>query len=139
MNLVRRIGRLAAGVLLMLHGIAHAPGALGSLKLATFDDVSFQPDLLPGAGDGLVMLLGVIWVLAAAAFVVAGIGLILRWSRATVAVLGAIALSLPLTVLWYQDAVAGLILNGAILFVFLVRAGLGGEVTRRNVAVPRVQ
>lgn len=139
MNLVRRIGRLAAAVLLMLHGIAHAPGALGSLKLATFDDVSFQPNLLPGTGDGLVMLPGVIWVLAAAAFVVAGIGLILHWSRSTAVVLAALVFSTPLTVLWYQDAVAGLILNGAMLFVLLVRAGLGGEVTRRTVAVPRVQ
>lgn len=138
MTYLRRVGTIIAGVFLMLHGIAHAPGALGSLKLATFEDVSFQPNLYAGAPDALVMLLGAIWVVAGLAFVSAGVGQLRQRTWAPMATLGALLVSLPLTILWYQNAVAGLVLNGVVLFGLVVRIGLGGTISRRSAAVPQV-
>jgi hypothetical protein len=137
MSSLYRIATVIVGIVLVLHGIAHAPGALGSLKLATFENVSYQPNLLTSAGDGVVMLLGVFWVVAGIAFVFAGASIILRWHRAWFAVVTAVAISLPLTVLWYQDAVVGLVLNAVVLvaIVALKLAGVG-QAAREQAANP---
>jgi hypothetical protein len=131
---VRAVPVVLAGLLLIAHGLAHAPGILGSFDLATFEDASRQPNLLfTGAGDFLIQTLGVVWTLAALSFVVAGAGVLFRraWSRTAAWV--AVALSLPVTVLWYQDAIVGLVLNVSIAVV-LVATRIRESVSSRQMA-----
>jgi hypothetical protein len=114
------VTRVLAGVFLIAHGLAHAPGVLGSFDLASFDDVSRQPNLLfTGAGDALVQMLGVVWAIAGLAFVVAGAGVVIRPDWARKAAWLAVAISLPVTLLWYQDAAAGLVINVAVVAVLI--------------------
>jgi hypothetical protein len=131
---MRRAGAIPvglAGLLLIAHGLAHTPGILGSFDLATFDDASRQPNvLLTGAGDAMIRALGVVWALAALSFVVAGAGVLLRQAWHRTAVWAAVALSLPLTMLWYQDAIVGLVLNVSIAVVLLatwIRNSVSGK------------
>src|ERR671929_2290879 len=79
----------AFGVFLMLHGLAHAPGVLGSWQLRTFEGTSYHPNiLLRDAGDPLMRLLGALWLLAGLAFLAAGVGVVRRaaWYRPGLAV-----------------------------------------------------
>jgi hypothetical protein len=65
------------GVLLIMHGVAHGPGVLGSWNMTTFEDISHQPNiLLEHTGDGVVSLLGILFLLAGLTFVGAGIGVL---------------------------------------------------------------
>jgi hypothetical protein len=116
MRLLHNLPWVLSGGLLALHGFAHTPAVLGSWGLATFEDVSFQPNVLfTDAGDGFVRVLGAIWLMAAVSFLVAGIGIIRQadwWPLATGV---AVVLSVPMTILWREDAFVGLILNAVIL------------------------
>jgi hypothetical protein len=118
MRYLTRAARLFLGVLMILHGIAHGPGVLGSWSLASFEDVSRQPNILLGdAGDGVVFVLGALYLLAGLGFVIAGAALLLRvawWQRLATA---AVLLSLVVTTLWWSDAIVGLVLNVAVLAV----------------------
>ncbi len=125
MHGLQRVAVIAAGLVTVLHGIAHAPGALGSLELAAFEDVSYQPNaVFTDAGDGLMLVLGVLWAVAGALFVLAGIALALNRRQMLPVLALALAVSLPLTILWYQDAVVGLVLNVMLLAGLLLRVGL---------------
>lgn len=126
MRKVQRVAVIVAGLITALHGIAHAPGALGSLDLATFEDASRQPNLLfTDAGDSLILVLGILWAVAGVLFILGGIGVALNRDKALPVVALALAVSLPLTVLWYQDAVAGLVLNIVLLAGVLITVATG--------------
>lgn len=116
MRFLRSLPWLIGGVLLILHGFAHTPATLGSWGLATFEDVSRQPNfLLTSAGDGMLIILGTVWLLAAISFVFAGVGILRQsywWPMMTAL---ALVLSVPMTMLWRDDAVIGLLLNGILL------------------------
>jgi hypothetical protein len=116
MRHIRLVPVFMIGALLILHGFAHFPAVLGSWEFATFEDVSYQPNVLfTDASDALVRVFGVVWAAAALSFVVAGYAIARRaswWPRATAA---ALALSLPMTMLWREDAIAGLVINAAVL------------------------
>lgn len=118
MRYLTRAASLFFGVLMILHGIAHGPGVLGSWNLATVEDVSRQPNiLLENAGDGVVSVLGALYLLAGLGFVVAGAAFLLRvgwWQRIATA---AVLLSLVVTTLWWRDAIVGLAINVALLAV----------------------
>jgi hypothetical protein len=121
MEAARHVVRMAAGMLLVLHGFAHTPGVLGSWKLATFEDVSYQPNvLLDNANAATIALLGAVFLLGGVAFIVAGLGVMrrsdwwLQWAGL------AVLTSLFVTVLWWENAIAGLVIN---LIVLLVLAG----------------
>ncbi len=109
---------IALGGLMILHGFAHTPGILGSWGLATFEDVSYRPNvLLTSAGDAMMIFLGSIWFLASLSFVIAGIGVLRQafwWPMA--ASLG-LVFSVAMTMLWRHDAAIGLLLNGVILAI----------------------
>jgi hypothetical protein len=108
-------------MLLVLHGFAHSPGVLGSWKITTFDDISYQPNvLLENANSWAVALLGAVFLLAAVLFITAGLGVIRRaawWlSWATLAT----ATSLTVTLLWWEDAIIGLVIDLIVLAVLAV-------------------
>lgn len=109
------------GVVLILHGLAHTPGVLNAWKITDVEDVSFQPNVwLTDASDNLVALLGSVWLVAAVTFVAAGMALIVGrggWLR-----VGALATAVSLVpcLLWREDALFGLVLNGVLIVAFAV-------------------
>ena len=126
--------RLAVGVVLVLHGLAHAPGVLASWGLASYENVSYQPNiLLETASDGVVRLLGAVWLMAGAAFVFAGISILRQapwWRPAT---LVACLLSLTVSTLWLEDAIVGLVINlGVLALLAGLWAGLAWQSTRKQ-------
>jgi hypothetical protein len=134
MRFLNSLPWIALGGLMILHGFAHTPGILGSWNLATFDDVTRQPNVLfTNAGDGLLYVLGFIWFAAAISFVIAGIGVLRQavWWPMMTAV--ALVLSLGVTLLWHQDAFIGLVLN-AILLAIMAGLYLLGQFERRRFA-----
>lgn len=119
MNGFQRISttmRIGAAIFLALHAIAHSPGILGAWKIAEFEDASFRPNVvLTGASDALVAVLGAIWLVAAIAYLVAAFGVLRNarwWPGATLA---AALVSLAMTLLWVEDAIAGLVVNIAVV------------------------
>jgi hypothetical protein len=132
MRFLRNLPFIGLGLMMILHGFAHLPAVFGSWKLATFEDISYQPNIIfSNAGDTLVQVLGFIWLAAAIAFVVAGIGVLRRaqwWAGAT---LIALAFSMPMTVLWIEDAVIGMVLNLAILLGILAWVLITSGETRK--------
>ena len=125
MHALQRVAVLAAGLVTALHGFAHAPGALGSLELATFEDVSYQPNVVfTDAGDRLMLVLGMLWAGAGVLFILAGIALALNRRQMLPLLALSLAMSLPLTILWYQDAIIGLVLNIVLLVALLLKIAL---------------
>jgi hypothetical protein len=116
MQLLRYLSLLLASVFLILHGFAHSLGVLGSWNLMTFDDLSRQPNFwLTSAGDELLFVLGFFWLLAAVSFIAAGIGMLRHSFWWPTAVAFALVISVPMTLLWHNDAFIGIVLNGLIM------------------------
>jgi hypothetical protein len=110
--------RIALAVLLALHGIAHMVGFIGSWHLNPAAGIPYKTTLLAGhvdVGDVGIRSMGILWLLAAIAFLVAAAGTALgtQWWVKTVAVVATV--SLALTVLQWPEARIGLFVNLAIL------------------------
>ncbi len=120
--------RFALAVLFALHGIAHLVGFAGSWQLAASGDLPYKTTVLNGRidlGDAGIRMFGLLWIVAALAFVMAAAGIVLEadwWVKlATIVAVG----SLALTVLEWPAARIGLYLNVAILAALAVFTRLG--------------
>lgn len=115
--------RLALAILMALHGIAHMVGFAGSWQLAASSDLPYKTTVLNGRldlGDKGIRALGVLWVVAALAFVFVAAGAVLDagwWAKA--AVVTAVG-SLALTLLELPAARIGLVLNLFLITVLLL-------------------
>ncbi len=107
-----------AAVVVAMHGLIHLLGALTYLGLAKFDGLPYRTTLLDGrwhVGEAGARLFGVAWLIAATAFIVVGFGLLTGrawWRRAA---LLASTFSAALCLLAWPDAVAGLVIDVAIM------------------------
>ncbi|HEV2072190.1 MAG TPA: hypothetical protein VGR29_00995 [Thermomicrobiales bacterium] len=100
--------------------------------MTTFEDISHHPNiLLEHADDGVVSPLGVLFLLAGLTFIGAGIGVLRRAPWWPPAVAAALSLSLVVTILWSKDAIAGLVINIAVLIVLGLIA-LGSHLQQQN-------
>jgi hypothetical protein len=137
MKLLQTGGRWIFGIFLILHGFAHLPGVLGSWNLGDFEDVSRQPNiLLNHASDGVIYLLGALYLVAGVSFIAAGIGLLRRASWWLMALAVALPLSFLVTTLWWRDAMIGLVLNLIVLAV-LAAAVFGPQFAQQRRQVLR--
>lgn len=128
--------RILFVAILVLHGIAHMPGVIGSWNLAPLDGVPYHTTLLGGrvdVGDAGMRVMGAFWLLAAVGFVVAGAATALHREWAPAMVAATAAVSLGLCILEYPAARIGLALDLAILAV--LAAGVSG-LTATARAVP---
>ena len=102
--------------LFALHGLVHLMG-FNAVWGPSESGIASVPTFPAGltAGSPVVLALGVLWLVAMAAFLAAAAGLILRasWWKGMAA--GAAALSLLLCAAWWNDAPIGVIINVAIL------------------------
>jgi hypothetical protein len=108
--------RIAIAVFLALHGFAHVVGFAGSFGLA--ESIPYKTTILGGTvdlGDIGIRAFGLLWLVAAGAFLVASAAAMTGqawWVKATL--LAAVA-SLALSVMAIPEARIGVMLNVAIL------------------------
>lgn len=111
---------IIAAIVFILHGLVHLLGTVTYLKLSVVQGLAYKTALLSGRwniGENGAALYGVLWALAAGGFIIAAVALLAGWEWRRLALLAAATLSLILTVLDWQDARAGAILNVVILIV----------------------
>ena len=114
---------LIAGVFLALHGLIHLMGFVVPWKLATIEDLPYTTTLLNGSwdvGTTGIRVLGLLWLLAALGFVVAGTGLITRQKWWWTASLVVAVLSLVVTALQWPDAQFGTYIDALVLVALLI-------------------
>jgi hypothetical protein len=106
------------GAVLLLHGAVHGLGAAAYLRLAEITGLPYKTTLLAGAwevGPGGIRLFGVLWALAALGFVAAAAA----WTAGAPGwqplLLGVTFASLALTLLDFDVAFAGVVVNLALL------------------------
>ena len=110
-------------IFFILHGLIHLIGFLVSWRIITTDEMPYKTTLLAGrvdVGDVGIKLVGILWILGAVGFVIAGYGLWMMapwWFSAT---LGATLYSLVLCVVGWPDSQFGVYINLIILgYLFL--------------------
>lgn len=126
--------RFVLAFLLVAHGVAHLVGFVSSWKLATLEGLPYKTTILAGrvdVGDAGIRVVGVLWLLAALAFLLAAAAVAMEagWAvRFTVAT--AIA-SLALCLVGWPDARIGVAVNGGLLLLLAIGARLNlGVLTR---------
>ena len=110
------IARRAAAVFLVAHGLAHVLGFIAAWKLGELDDVPYSTLILNGTldvGDLGIRVVGVLWLAAAIAFLVAAFVVWRRGPTRTVAVLTAFSLAVCLVGL--PASIIGVSIDVAIL------------------------
>lgn len=116
--------RVLAGAALVLHGLIHLIGFVVPLRLADVEGFPYRTEILGGVDIGTAgtAALGIGWLLVAAAFVVAGAGVLARQGWAVAVTVIAAAASLLLCLAWLPATAAGALIDVAILAVVGVRA-----------------
>jgi len=119
--------RLVLALLLIAHGIAHLVGFVSSWELATLAELPYKTTVFSGRldlGDAGIRLIGVLWLLAALAFLVAAIALATGMSWAGRFMLAAVIASALLCVAGWPDARIGLAVNVGLALVLAIGARL---------------
>ncbi len=120
--------RYALALLLLVHGFAHTVGFVVPWKIATLDEAPYKTTLLNGkldVGHFGIRLIGILWLLAALAFFVAGALVIGRFEVWQPFALFVTVFSLILCVLGVPESRIGIAVNLAILAFLLLNANLG--------------
>ena len=117
--------RIVLAALMALHGIAHLVGFAGAWQLAASGGIPYKTTVLAGRvdlGDVGIRAVGLLWVVAALAFVTVALGAAFDtawWTKAAVIV--AVG-SLALTMLELPEARIGLVVNLALIATLLLVA-----------------
>ncbi|NIM94204.1 MAG: ABC transporter permease [Anaerolineales bacterium] len=110
------------GIIFIGHGIAHLVGFVSPWRIMESEEMPYKTTLLNGrvnVGDVGIRVVGLLWLIAALAFIAAGVGVIILqpwWS--TLALTTAIY-SLILSVLGWPDSRIGVLID-ILIIVFLV-------------------
>lgn len=103
---------------LVLHGLVHLLGTAAYLELVTIAELPYKTTVLGGRvdiGDAGIRIFGTLWSVAAVGFVLSGVGLLSGWNRWRSLLLGVTVFSLVLTLLDWESAFAGVVVNLGIL------------------------
>ncbi|HET7230942.1 MAG TPA: hypothetical protein VFJ16_13110 [Longimicrobium sp.] len=109
---------IAAAVVLGFHGLIHLMGTVAYCRLGEIDGLPYRTTLLGGrldVGDGGMMVVGLLWAVAAAGLVTAAAGWLAGWNAWTAVLIPATLLSLVLTALDWSMAFRGTMVDVAIL------------------------
>jgi hypothetical protein len=120
---MRRILGIAVFIILNLHGIVHLMGTAAYLKMGEIEGMSYKTTLLGGhwdLGETGIAVVGVLWAAAALGFIAAALAMAAGWRLARPALLGVTLFSLVLTILDWERAYAGTIINIAILAILFI-------------------
>lgn len=110
--------RLVGAALVALHGLIHLIGFVAPWRIATVDGFPYRVTTLGGLadlGELGARVVGLVWLACAIGFIVAGIGIARRapWALPLTSVLAVV--SIIVCVLGLPEAVAGTVVNVAIL------------------------
>ncbi len=110
--------RILLMVVLMVHGLIHLIGFVVPWRLTTIEGMPYKTTLLAGGlnvGDTGIRVVGLLWLLLALGFVVAGIAVVSGQPWWRMLTLGVTLLSLVVTMLGLPDSPFGVLINLIIL------------------------
>jgi hypothetical protein len=113
-----RMITLAAAVVLVLHGLIHLMGTTVYMRLGTVEALPYKTALLGGrweVGEGGMWIFGALWAAAALGFVLATVAWQAHWGEWQRLLLAVTLLSLVVTVLDWEKAFVGAVVNVGIL------------------------
>ena len=119
--------RFVLAFVLVAHGVAHLVGFVSSWKLATVAEVPYKTTIFSGrvdVGDAGIRVMGVLWLLAALAFLVAAIAVATETGWAVRFTLAAVIASLILCVVGWPDARIGVAVNLGLTLLLAIGARL---------------
>ena len=115
--------KIAFAVFLFIHAMAHGVGFLTVSGLVKDPDQPSEPTfLLTGfeSGHWVFKVMSILWLIALAGFVIAGIGVINETDWALTALVATTILSTVLSLIWVKAAPFGLVANLVIIAVMIV-------------------
>jgi hypothetical protein len=117
--------RFVFAFLLVAHGVAHLVGAISSWQLATLAGLPYKTTIFSGrldVGDAGIQVVGVLWLIAALAFLVGAIAFITDRDWAGRFVFAAVAASMLLCAMGWPDSRLGLAVNVGLALVLAIGA-----------------
>jgi len=123
--------RFVLAFFLLAHGVAHLVGFVSSWKLATLAELPYKTTVFSSrvdVGDAGIRVMGVLWLLAALAFLVAAIAVATEAGWAVRFTLAAVVSSFMLCVVGWPDARIGVAVNVGLVLLLAIGA-------RMNLAV----
>jgi hypothetical protein len=112
--------KLAIILLLTFHGLIHAMGFAGTWDLAEFEASRTPTNFVSAeAGSSTARWLGILWMLALIAFLIAALLLLTGSPAWRPAALAAASISMIPVVLWWQNAPMGAVANGLVVVAVL--------------------
>ena len=121
--------RFALAALLIAHGVAHLVGFVVPWRLVSTAEVPYRTTIFGGAtdlGDAGARALGVVWLVAALAFVVLA-GAVLAGSNVRLWTFAMLVSSIVLCVVGWPEARLGLVVNVVLLTELLAMPGLAAR------------
>jgi hypothetical protein len=125
--------RIVLLVVLIFHGLIHLMGLVAYFPLREVSEIPYKTAFLGGRldfGTTGTRIFSLLWLLAAAGLVAAGVALLAGWSWGIPLLVAAAALSLLITVLDWSVAFRGAFVDVAIFVVILVGPWLASLVNR---------
>ena len=119
--------RFALAFFLLAHGVAHLVGFVSSWKLATLAELPYKTAVFSGrvdVGDAGIRVMGVLWLLAALAFLVAAFAVATETGWAVRFTFATVIASLILSVVSWPDARIGVAVNVGLALLLVIGARL---------------
>jgi hypothetical protein len=119
--------RFVLAFFLLAHGVAHLVGFVSSWKLATLAELPYKTTVFSGrvdVGDAGIRVMGLLWLLAALAFLVASIAVATEAGWAVRFTLAAVIASLMLCLVGWPDARVGVAVNVGLVLLLAIGARL---------------
>jgi hypothetical protein len=120
--------KFAIAALLVVHGLTHAMGFAGAWGLAEFEGASKVPTnfVTTQPGETTVRVLGLVWIVALVAFLMAAVLLVTDNEIWRPVALGAAAVSMVPVLLWWKDAPMGAVANALVVAAVIFAPKLDG-------------
>jgi hypothetical protein len=118
--------RFVLAALLIAHGVAHLVGFLVPWKVVSIPEVPYRTTILGGVtdlGDAGARALGVVWLVAAVAFVLLAGALLAGWS-VRLWIFAMLSMSIVLCIVGWPEARIGLVVNAVLLAALLAMPDL---------------
>lgn len=112
-------------LLLLAHGAIHLLGFLGPTGLADMEGIPREATFLLAdfpVGSPVLLAFGALWLVPAVGFIGAAIGVLARQAWWPPLALASTIISTGLVLLWWNDALAGMVPNLVVLGVVAARA-----------------
>jgi hypothetical protein len=119
--------RFVLAFFLLAHGVAHLVGFVSSWKLAALAELPYKTTVFSGrvdVGDAGIRVMGVLWLLAALAFLVAAIAVATEAGWAVRFTVAGVTASLMLCLAGWPDARIGVAVNVGLVLLLAIGARL---------------